>query len=131
MAWHEKSRKFILLVGDAPPYQEDVSRAVELVRYFREKMGGKLSVIDVRKPQTLLKSDWQKYYLPRMTDPGIESYEFLTDSEMVMKDFESLARAGGGESARLINDVKVVKHMLLMIFGTRWEMYLDEFMKNL
>lgn len=131
MEWHEKSRKFILLVGDAPPYQEDVSRAVELVRHFREKMGGKLSVIDVRKPQTMSKDNWQTYYLPRMTDPDIESYEFLTDPEMVMRDFESFARAGGGESARLINDVKVVKHMLLMIFGTRWEMYLDEFVKNL
>ncbi len=131
MAWHEKSRKFILLIGDAPPYMEDVPRGIELARHFREDMGGKLSVLDVRKSRELSHFVWEKYYLPRMTDPDIESYEFITDPEMVMRDFESFARAGGGESARLIHDEKVVQHMLLMIFGTRWEMYLDEFMKNL
>jgi len=30
-----------------------------------------------------------------------------------------------------MNEEKVVKNMLLLIFGVRWEMYHDDFMKNL
>lgn len=132
MKWNEKSRKFILLIGDAPPYQSDIDRAIGMIKHFKKKMGGKLSSIDVRKPKrTMTRELWQDNILPRMTDPGIESYEYLTDPHMVMEDFETFARVGGGESARLINEEKVIQHMLLMIFGTRWEMYLDEFMRNL
>ena len=69
--------------------------------------------------------------MPNITDPDIESFEYLTDTQSVMKDFRIIAEAGGGESARIINEEKVIKNMLLLIFGTRWEMYLNEFMKNL
>ena len=35
------------------------------------------------------------------------------------------------KGGKLTDEEKVVKNMLLLIFGARWEMYLDEFMKNL
>ena len=131
MKWNKKAKKFILLIGDAPPHIEDMPEAIALVKHFKNDMGGKLSVLDIRQPKKLTRYYWETYVQPNMTDPGIESWEFLTDTESVMDDFESLALAGGGEGARLINEEKVIKHMLLLIFGTRWEMYLDEFMKNL
>jgi hypothetical protein len=51
--------------------------------------------------------------------------------QRVLEEFQMLAQAGRGESARLGNEEKVIKDMLLLIFGARWEMYLGEFMKNL
>jgi hypothetical protein len=48
-----------------------------------------------------------------------------------MQEFQALAEAGGGESARLTDDEKVVKDMLLLVFGARWKVYLGEFMRNL
>jgi len=129
--WNKKSRKFILLIGDAPPHIEDMPRAIEMVKNFRIKMGGRLSVIDIREPKDMSRYYWERYIMPEMTDPGIESFEYLTDPRKVMEDFEMLADVGGGESARLTNEKKVIRNMMLMIFGTRWEMYLDEFMKNL
>ncbi len=131
MKWNEKSKKFILLIGDAPPHKEDMPQAVKMIRKFREKMGGKLSVLDIRRPKKMTKYYWTTVILPNMKDPGIESFSYLTDSQAVMADFQTFAEVGGGESARLINEEKVIKHMLLLIFGTRWEMYLNEFMKTL
>ncbi|MBU4011723.1 MAG: hypothetical protein KJ882_13265, partial [Proteobacteria bacterium] len=110
---------------------EDMPRAIEMVKNFRIKMGGRLSVIDIREPKDMSRYYWERYIMPEMTDPGIESFEYLTDPRKVMEDFEMLADVGGGESARLTNEKKVIRNMMLMIFGTRWEMYLDEFMKNL
>ncbi|MDY6844494.1 MAG: vWA domain-containing protein, partial [Thermodesulfobacteriota bacterium] len=53
MNWNKKSKKIILLIGDAPPHTKDMHNAVELVKKFRDEMGGKLSVIDVRRPQNM------------------------------------------------------------------------------
>jgi Mg-chelatase subunit ChlD len=131
MKWNDKSKKFILLIGDAPPHLEDMVRTISLVKTFREKMGGKLCALDIRQPQKITKYYWTTVVLPNMKDPGIESFEYLTDSEKVMDDFQTLVDAGGGECARLTEEEKVIKHMLLLVFGTRWETYLEEFMQNL
>ena len=131
MKWNPKAKKFILLIGDAPPHLKDMPLVIPLVKDFKNRMKGQLSVLDIHQPKEITRYYWDNYVQPNMTDPGIESWEYLTDKEAVMEDFKSLAKAGGGESARLINEDKVIKHMLLMIFGTRWEMYLDEFTKNL
>ncbi len=74
---------------------------------------------------------WRISVLPYITDPETESFSFLTDPVSVMDDFQTLSETGGGESARLINEEKVVKHMLLFVFGSKWEAYLNEVMKNL
>jgi hypothetical protein len=49
----------------------------------------------------------------------------------VQEEFRLLAEAGGGESARLIEEEKVIRQMAILVFGTKWEMCLDEFLKNL
>lgn len=130
MAWNEKSKKFILIIGDAPPHAEEMQEAVDLVRHFKQN-GGRLSALDIRKPKTYSEAYWRRYILPSIKDPAIESYEYLTDSEHVMPAFRTLAEEGGGESARMINEDKVIRHMLLLIFGTRWEIYLDEFLESI
>jgi len=131
MKWNERSRKFILLLGDAPPHKEDIRQAVDLVRKFREKMGGTFSTLDLHVPEQISFEMWNATIRPTMEDPEVEGFEHLTDKNKVMGIYALLAETGGGESARLIDEEKVVKHMLLLIFGTKWESYLDEFMKNL
>ena len=131
MKWNKKSKKFILLIGDAPPHVEEMERNMAMVRKFREEMDGRLSALDIRKPENMSFEFWNRSVRPSMRDPQLDSYEYRTDSQDVIDEFQTLADIGGGESARLINEEKVVKQMLLLNFGTRWEIYLDEFMKNL
>ena len=131
MKWNKKSKKFILLIGDAPPHVEEIERDMAMIRKFRDEMDGRLSALDIRKPIKMSFTYWNTAIRPFITDPQLGSYEYRTDSQDVIDEFQTFADIGGGESARLINEEKVVKQMLLLNFGTRWEMYLDEFMKNL
>ena len=131
MKWNRKSKKFILLIGDAPPHMEEMEQNIAMIRKFREEMDGRLSALDIRKPVKMSFIYWDTAIRPFMTDPQLDSYEYRTDSQDVIDEFQTFADIGGGESARLINEEKVVKQMLLLNFGTRWEMHLDEFMKNL
>jgi hypothetical protein len=131
MKWNPKAKKFILLIGDAPPHKEDMPEAVGWIETFRNEMGGKLSALDTRGPKyetmamerTLVPSDFRDF--------ASEDTSFSANSQSVMQEFQTLTEAGGGESARLTDDEKVVKDMLLLVFGARWEVYLGEFMKNL
>ncbi|MBT8339652.1 MAG: hypothetical protein KJP07_06540, partial [Desulfatitalea sp.] len=110
-------------------HAKDLPLGVEAVKKFRGEMGGVLSVIDVRAPK--YPADSESFVSPSQAHQSPESLINKENAFSVMEAFQIFAEAGGGESARLIDEEKVVKNMLLLIFGSRWEMYLDEFMKNL
>jgi hypothetical protein len=132
MEWNPKAKKFILVIGDAPPHKEDVEETVKLIRNFREKNNGQLSVLDIRPPGNMSIEQYNSTILPNIAkETYVESYSFFSDNEKVMEDFQAFADAGGGEGARLHDEKKVIKQMLVLIFGTRWQMYLDEFLVNL
>jgi hypothetical protein len=52
-------------------------------------------------------------------------------SDRVLPDFRMIADLGGGEAARLEDVELVIRQLVVMVFGSRWEVCLDEFMKNL
>jgi Mg-chelatase subunit ChlD len=131
MEWQPKAKKFILLIGDAPPHQEDMPEAVEWIEIFRNEMGGKLAALDTRRPEYEIMAAERTRVPSDSRDLASEDTSFSADSQSVMQEFQTLTEAGGGESARLTDDERVVKDMLLLVFGARWEVYLGEFMKNL
>lgn len=132
--WNEKSKKYVLLIGDAPPHQKDNQKAVQMISKFREEMGGVVSALDIREIRevNIPEEYWRRVILPycRESDPRYY-FSYWADAQAVMDEFKVFAEVGGGESTRLIDEEKVIKNMLLLIFGTRWEVNLDEFMKNL
>ncbi|MBV1914754.1 MAG: VWA domain-containing protein [Pseudomonadales bacterium] len=131
MPWQEKSKKFILLIGDAPPHAEDMDDLIELIERFRAEQGGKIAVIDTR-PTARTNRFSDELYMPESSrDFSSEEHSYSTDRHDVLDEFLTIAQAGGGEAARLQNDQKVIQDMLLLIFGSQWENYLGEFMRPL
>jgi len=109
--WKRHSKKIILLIGDAPPHQKDIPKTRKLIEKFRKKMGGMVATLDTSRPSLKpITGGWQK---------------------KVMEEFKLFAEIGGGESAPLIDEEKVIRQMVMLVFGTRWEVCLDEFLKNL
>ena len=132
MQWNRNARKCILVIGDAPPHKDDVEDTVKMIRNFKERDNGQLSVLDIRPPGNMTIDEYNSSILPNIAmESYVESYRFYSDNESVMEDFQAFADAGGGESARLHDEKKVIRHMLVLIFGTRWHMYLEEFLVNL
>ena len=109
--WNKNSKKIILIIGDAPPHKQDMQKTITLVEKFRTQMGGIVGALDT-SPQTF---------------SGIDGKQ----ETKVLEEFRELAEAGGGESARLIEEEKVMRQMALLVFGTKWEMCLDEFLTGL
>ena len=109
--WKEKSKKIIVIIGDAPPHPQDMPKAKALAEKFKNRMDGMVAALDT-SPQTF---------------SGIDGRQ----ETKVLEEFRLLAEAGGGESARLIEEEKVIRQMVLLAFGTKWEMCLDEFLSAL
>ncbi|MBL4584437.1 MAG: VWA domain-containing protein [Pseudomonadales bacterium] len=131
MPWQEKSKKLILLIGDAPPHAEDMDDLMELIERFRTQMGGRIAVIDTRPPARTATS-WKQQQMPESTrDFSSENHSDSVGNQQVLDEFMTIAQAGGGEAARLEHDEKVIQDMLLLIFGSQWENYLSEFMRTL
>ena len=109
--WGKNSKKIILVIGDAPPHPEDMQQARDLVKKFKTQMNGMVATLDTSsqnfRPQE------------QGSIPG------------VLPEFSELAVISGGESARMVDEEKVIKQMAVLVFGTKWESYLDEFLKNL
>jgi hypothetical protein len=103
MKWNETSKKFILIIGDAPPHQEDMPYTMELIETFRRDMGGTVATLDTRGPE----------YQPTISPPGNgnSSSEHASHSAdgQVLDEFNMIAQAGRGESERLENQELVVK----------------------
>lgn len=109
--WDKNSKKIILVIGDAPPHPQEMQKSKDLVDKFRNQMNGMVATLDT----TSQNNDASARGAVRT----------------VMPEFKSLAEAGGGECALMIDEEKVIKQMVILAFGTKWESYLDEFLKNL
>jgi len=114
--WKKKSKKIILLIGDAPPHKKDMPQTLQLIEKFRNNMSGTVSALDTSHEDTKIIS---------------EGSSFVVKTRVSLDDFMTLADAGGGECARLIDEEKVIRQMVVLVFGSRWEVCLDEFLKNL
>ncbi len=88
-----------------------MQKTIDLVEKFRTQMGGMVATLDTSVQSNLPSA------------PGV--------SRSVMPQFRQLAEAGGGECARMVDEEKVIKQMVVLAFGAKWESYLDEFLKNL
>jgi len=114
--WKKNAKKIILLIGDAPPHKKDIPKTKKLIEKFRKKMGGMVTTLD---------TSYQPFSLMANGDNS------GGEQKKVMDEFKLFAETGGGESARLIDEEKVIRQMVVLVFGTRWEVCLDEFLKNL
>jgi hypothetical protein len=116
MNWRPKAKKIIVLLGDAPPHAETIMECTRLVVQFHQQMNGMVSALDTT---------------PDTFKPSAQFAAEYNASDRVLPDFRMIADLGGGEAARLTDVERVIRQLVVMVFGSRWEVCLDEFMKNL
>jgi len=109
--WKRNAKKIILIIGDAPPHQRDLEVCFRLIEKFKNDMGGLVAVLDTSAHT----------FKPATPENDVT----------VLEEFRRIAALGGGESARLVDEEKVIRQMVVLVFGSRWEICLDEFLKNL
>ncbi len=118
--WKKDSVKVILLIGDAPPHKGDIKKCNRLINKFRTMMGGTVATLDTNRPVLMTNR-----YTNCPPDDDIPCDYVL--HENLLEEFVAFAKIGGGDCARFIDKKKMNQMMVMNIFGTEWEEYLEVF----
>ncbi|NOZ23811.1 MAG: VWA domain-containing protein [Planctomycetes bacterium] len=118
MPWSDTARRVIILMGDAPPHNEDMAKVNSLIGRFRAGGNAALHVI---------------YSKPPFNTSGLygaakrkAKEEQEKQAERVYAIFRDFARRGGGEAESLANAKQVVTELLVFAFGRPYRKNVDE-----
>ncbi|HJQ82713.1 MAG TPA: vWA domain-containing protein [Candidatus Binatia bacterium] len=118
LKWRQDAKKVIILVGSSPPHQADRPALKKLVDDWHAR-GGVVSTIDVS--QLLHQEHERKIYRwlhgedPKEISPLPEFYKEVSAS------FADIAKEGGGEMIAMEQQNALVRHLLVLTFGPKWE----------
>jgi von Willebrand factor type A domain-containing protein len=128
LSWRKKSKKIIIVIGGSPPHPQDVQPLEQLIKQFRAD-GGSLSTVDVTNylHTEFSRQLWHSLYgnKPFEVPPKPEFYQQVTAV------FSTLANDGGGEIIELADDKKLIRDVLVLTFGSRWQVEMAKHLKEL
>ncbi|MGH7934549.1 MAG: hypothetical protein ACREQN_15495, partial [Candidatus Binataceae bacterium] len=120
--------KVIVLVGDTPPFAEDMEPTLELVRQFRNE-DGTFSTVDVTvEEHERFVIEWAK----EMGEPPPKKMtplpEFYHETQHA---YQNIAAAGGGSWRSLTKDTQINQQVLMLAFGNQWRQEVAAFGRGL
>ncbi len=118
LKWRADAKKVIIIVGGSPPHEEDVPAIRQLIAEWRAK-GGVVSTIDVslklHEEHERMMHKWLYGEDLKEVSPLPDFYKELTDS------FTEIAKEGGGDFLSLAQNQAIVRHLLILTFGPKWD----------
>ena len=113
----------IILIGDAPPHQEDQQKVFSTTAAFRARGNAVVHTISSAPP----------IYLEGYTGMERERAKAIQEKarEQFFGIFERVAKSGGGSSVSIEKDKAVVKQLLAFAFGPQWKGNVDEIYQTL
>jgi hypothetical protein len=130
MNWRKKSKRVIILVPGSPPHSESVGNVLQLAQSFQAQ-GGVLSVLDLAEK---MHEDFERAL--HRTGAGLMNVEFKPSPlpgfyQEFRNTMASIAQAGGGEFIPLTEDKALTKQIIVMTFGSRWQIEMAKFLRDL
>ncbi len=119
MSWRPEAKKVIILVGSSPPHEADRAAIAKLTDRFRNRMGGTISTIDVterlHEEHERRIHKWLHGSEPPEISPLPDFYREVQES------YGKIASDGGGEMLTLDVHQTLVRHLLVLTFGSKWK----------
>jgi Mg-chelatase subunit ChlD len=121
LTWNKKAEREIVLVGDAPPHEEDLYKVRELLDTLRNSG---ITVHAVHVPM-----QYPKGYFERLAPERADAArQWLQDyHESTGKAFADIADGGGGKKAELTRAEELVPAVMHFTIEEAWWSVFDEF----
>lgn len=118
LKWRPEAKKVIIIVGSSPPHDADNAAIRTLVAEWRAR-NGFVSTIDASYP---LHAEHERKLHRWLYGEEIKEISPLPEFyEELRAAFRDIARQGGGTSVALGEDAALVRHVLVLAFGSQWE----------
>ncbi len=120
MAWRPDAKRILVFLASSPPHDDEREATLAVARQVREA-GGAVSALDLSRG---MHEDYARE-IARANfgrDATREELERMPAFYAeVRKTFAGVTAAGGGEVLDLEADDRMVEHLLVLAFGTRWK----------
>ncbi len=130
LSWRKRSRRVVVLVSGSPPHPESMSGVLSLAQGFQSR-GGVVSVMDLAEK---MHEDFE-YALWEQSGKLMNVPFEPTPLPGFYRDFRntmaSVAQAGGGDFIPLTEEKELTKNIIIMTFGSRWEVEMAKYLRDL
>lgn len=123
MGWKPEARKVIVLVGDTPPFDQDMEPTLEEVRKLRSENGSFNTVdVTVEEHERFVEEFYRLMGQPPPKNTSMPSFYRQTE-----QSYQNLATAGGGAWHSLSKDQQINQQVLILAFGSEWQTEVSAF----
>ncbi|MGE0821712.1 MAG: vWA domain-containing protein [Candidatus Binatia bacterium] len=130
LKWRKHSKKVIILVAGSPPHPDSVGNVLGLVQNFQAQ-GGVVSVLDMAGK---MHEDFERaiyHTSPQLANKPFKPSPLPGFYQEFRNTMSSIAKAGGGDFIPLTEDKALTKQIIVMTFGSRWEMEMAKYLRDL
>jgi nitrogen fixation-related uncharacterized protein len=127
MDWKPRARKVIVLVGDTPPFDQDLQPTLEEVRKLRSE-NGSFSTVDVTVEEH--ERFIEEFYRLMGQEPPKNS-PLPNFDRQTQQAYQEMATEGGGEWHSLSKDQHINQQVLILAFGSQWQSEVSVFAKGI
>jgi len=128
LTWRKTARRFIILIGSSPPHPESMPALLSLVAEFK-KTNGAVGAIDVsaRLHDEYSRKLWAHFHPgePYKPSPMPEFYKEVSGT------YRQIAKAGDGEIVALGEEKSLLRQVMILTFGSRWQVEMAAFLGKL
>jgi hypothetical protein len=118
MKWRPDAKKVIILVGSSPPHEQDEPAVRRLVEEWRAR-GGVVSTLDVSE---LLHAEHERKLHRWLHGEELKQVSPLPEFYQEVKaSFGDIASRGGGQMIAMEQTAVLMRHLLVLTFGPKWE----------
>lgn len=130
LSWRERSKRIAVLVPGSPPHSETVANIQNLAASFHAQ-GGFISVVDLAEKmhEDFERALWRTRMVTR--DKPFEPTPLPAFYRDMQDTLASIARAGGGEFTPLTEDKALIRQIVILTFGTRWQVEMAKYLRDL
>jgi hypothetical protein len=118
MDWRPAAHKVIILVGDTPPFDEDLDPVLQEIRQFHEQNGAFNTVdVTVEEHEDFV-AEWAREHdgVPPANAHELPSFYLQTQHA-----YQAMATDGGGAWRSLTKDQQINQQVLILAFGPEWQ----------
>ncbi|HZR81731.1 MAG TPA: vWA domain-containing protein [Candidatus Binatia bacterium] len=125
MKWRPNAKRILVFVASSPPHDDERAATIAIARQVHDE-GGAVSAIDLsRSMHEEFAQKWARSTFGRdATREELETMPAFYDE--VRGEFSAIVGAGGGELVQFHQNDRLVEHMLVLAFGTRWKKEVEQ-----
>jgi len=122
MQWRPGAKRLLVFVASSPPHDDERAATVETARRLRGS-GGAVSAVDLSRVmhREFTRNFIRTTYRREATQQELDGAPMPAFYDEVRTTFREIVGAGGGELIEFNQNERLVEHLLVLTFGTRWK----------